>query len=67
MNLMNIQYSNIEIYNTTFLDNIAQEVNNGLTLIGSNAKLENVTVKYQNKDFLSSTLSNVDSGFFNFY
>jgi hypothetical protein len=43
---MNIQYSNVEIYNTTFLDNIASEVNHGLTLIGSKAKIENVTVNY---------------------
>jgi hypothetical protein len=62
---MNIQYSNVEIYNTTFLDNIASEVNHGLTLIGSKAKIENITVNYKNKDFLNSTPSNVDTGFIN--
>jgi hypothetical protein len=62
---MKVQYSSIEIYNTTFLDNIASELNHGLTLIGSKAKIENVTVSYKNKDFLNSTPSNVDSGFFN--
>jgi hypothetical protein len=62
---MNVQYSTIEIYNTSFQDNIASEVNHGLTLIGSKAKIENVTVSYKNKDFLNSTPSNVDSGFFN--
>jgi hypothetical protein len=43
---MNIQYSSIEISNTTFLDNIAQEVNHGVTLIGSNANIYNVSVNY---------------------
>jgi hypothetical protein len=62
---MNLQYSSIEIYNTTFQDNIASKINHGLTLIGSKAKIENVTVSYQNKDFLNSTPSKVDSGFFN--
>jgi|LauGreDrversion4_2_1035121.scaffolds.fasta_scaffold726616_1 hypothetical protein len=62
---MNVQYSSIEIYNTTFQDNIALDVNHGLTLIGSKAKVENVTVNYINKDFLNSTPSNVDTGFFN--
>ena len=62
---MNVQYSTKEIYNTSFQDNIASEVNHGLTLIGSKAKIENVTVSYQNKDFLNSTPSKVDSGFFN--
>jgi hypothetical protein len=63
--MMNIQFSSIEIYNTTFQDNIASEINHGLTLIDSKAKIENVTVDYQNKDFLNSTPSKVDSGFFN--
>ena len=63
--MMNIQYSNVEIYNTTFLDNIASEFNHGLTLIGSKAKIENITVNYKNKDFLNSTPSNVDTGFIN--
>ena len=62
---MNIQYSSIEIYNTTFQDNIALDVNHGLTMIGSKAKVDNVTVNYKNKDFLNSTPSNVDTGFFN--
>ena len=62
---MKVQYSSIEIYNTTFLDNIASELNHGLTLISSNSKMENVTVNYQNKDFLNSSPFKVDSGFFN--
>lgn len=41
------------------------DVNHGLTLIGSKAKVENVTVNYENKDFLNSTPSNIDTGFFN--
>jgi hypothetical protein len=61
---MKIQYSSVEIYNTTFLDNIALELNHGLTLITSKAKIENVSVNYQNKDFLNSTPSIVDTGFF---
>jgi hypothetical protein len=64
-NMMNIQFSSIEIYNTTFQDNIASEINHGLTLIDSKAKIENVTVDYQNKDFLNSIPSKVSTGFFN--
>ena len=62
---MNIQYSSVEIYNTTFLDNIALEINHGLTFIASKAKISNMSVIYQNQDFLNSTPSKVDTGFFN--
>jgi hypothetical protein len=35
-----------------------------LTLSASKAKIYNISVNYQNKDFLNSTPSNVDTGFF---
>ena len=51
--------------NTTFVDNIALEVNHGITLIGSDAEISNISVNYLNKTFLNSTEYNVDTGFFN--
>jgi hypothetical protein len=62
---MNILYSDIQISNTTFLDNIALEVNHGITLIGSDSTFYNISVNYLNKTFLNSTEYNVDTGFFN--
>jgi len=62
---MNILYSIIEMSNTTFVDNIALEVNHGITLIGSDAEISNISVNYLNKTFLNSTEYNVDTGFFN--
>ncbi len=62
---MNILYSDIQMSNTTFIDNIALEVNHGITLIGSDAKFFNISVSYLNKTFLDSTEYNVDTGFFN--
>jgi hypothetical protein len=62
---MNILYSYINIQNTVFTNNIAQEVNHGITLIGSKVQVSNITVNYTNPAFLNSKEYNVDTGFFN--
>ena len=62
---MNILYSDIQMSNTTFVDNIALQVNHGITLIGSRARFNNISVNYLNKTFLNSNEYNVDTGFFN--
>ena len=48
-----------------FVDNIAESVNHGLTLINSQAFMLGSTVNYTREDFLNSANQQVDSGFFN--
>jgi hypothetical protein len=45
-NLINLLYSNSNITNSRFIDNIADSVNHGLTLINSQANLVGVTIDY---------------------
>ncbi|CDW73676.1 UNKNOWN [Stylonychia lemnae] len=53
------------IANTLFLNNIAQQVNNGITLISSNLSTYNITVNYTDPKFLWENEYTVDAGFFN--
>lgn len=58
-------YSNANITNSVFIDNIADSVNHGLTLINSQANLLNISVNYTNEEFLYNNSYTVDTGFFN--
>lgn len=62
---MNLIFTNMIINNTKFVDNISKFVNNGITIIKSSVVASNITVDYENKDFLTSRNVTVDSGFFN--
>lgn len=58
-------YSNGMFKNTTFINNIAESVNHGITFINSIAFMDNVTINYTDEKFLNQNAYTVDSGFFN--
>ena len=45
-NLLNLIYSNAEINNTKFIDNVSKQVNNGITMIRSKVLSSNITIDY---------------------
>ena len=50
--------------NSIFKDNIAQTVNNGISLLSSNATANNITVFYTDFNFLYYNNFTCDNGFF---
>eukprot|EP00347_Sterkiella_histriomuscorum_P022241 403331176 len=63
-NLINFILSHGYFKNTQFIDNFANKVNHGITLIDSTVTVENVTVNYTQKEFLWANTYEVDAGFF---
>jgi len=47
-----ILYSNVDITDTYLLDNIGEFVNHGITLITSNLVCSNITLTYEDEQFL---------------
>jgi hypothetical protein len=45
-NLINLLYSQMNVTNTTFVDNIASYVNHGVNLVGSTFVGSNITINY---------------------
>jgi hypothetical protein len=61
--LISILYSNSRIFNTLFIDNISDKVNNGFLLINSQLQLTNVTINFTNQEFIWNNNFQVDTGF----
>lgn len=55
-------FTNALFVNTTFINNIAREINHGFTVINSVVVMTNINVDYTNQTFLT-TDSTVDTGF----
>jgi hypothetical protein len=64
-NLINMFQSSGSFRRVTFLNNIAQKVNNGITLISSSLEFTQNTVNFTNPEYLSRAMYEVDTGFFN--
>lgn len=62
-NLMTLLYTKANISNTQFVDNIAQKVNNGLSMINSNVYMMNVTINFTNSSYINNNDYSVDTGF----
>lgn len=54
LNLMSFLYSNVNLKHSLFIDNVAERVNNGITMINSQAYLFNITVNYTIPNFLAN-------------
>lgn len=62
--LINFILSKGSISNSIFVDNLANKVNHGITLINSLLTVSNMTVNYTDPDFLWNNNYLVDAGFF---
>ena len=62
-NLITMLYSQTNIKNTNFIDNISQSVNNGITLINSHADFDNITVNFTNHAFIWNNQYQVETCF----
>lgn len=60
---MSLLYTNASIDGTKFIDNIAKQINHGISLINSHLNASNIQVNYYNTDYLKGGAA-VDSGFF---
>ena len=50
---MNVFFSNLILENCIMVDNIAAEVNHGISLLGSKAEMRNVTINYTINSFIN--------------
>lgn len=64
-NLINMFQSTAIFENVSFINNIAEKVNNGITLISSSANAKNITVRYDDPQYIGRSNYEVDTGFFN--
>lgn len=62
---MSLFQSNGVITDCLFLDNTAQTVNNGITIISSTLNASRILVNFTNPAYLAERIYNVDTGFFN--
>ena len=62
--MISFLYSATTITNSVFIDNISEEVNNGITMINSILEIRNSTVNFTNSDYVNNNQYNVDVCFF---
>ena len=65
MSLCNFIFTQFRVLSSQFENNIAQWVNNGITMISSEGLISDIYVQYTNETFLNNLEMEVDSGFLN--